>query len=217
MWIHSPVHRLLRGKKHLLLTGYLLIGLGLGWLGRPAPAHGQTSTHTLYLPLVMRSESTACQPLTPQEQAVLDKMRSDPNQGRQAFNCDPILQRVARERAQDMGLRNYCSHINPDGYGPNYLVRQAGYPLPTWYGQEAGANNIESIACYASSTLSDWQSVSVTIWQNWMASEEHRVHLLGLNNFYAEQTDYGIGYANLPGEGWAYRSYWVVITARRGP
>jgi uncharacterized protein YkwD len=45
-----------------------------------------------------------------------------------------------------------------------------------------------------------------------MNSTGHRAHILGLDSFWAEQTDYGIGYANVPGS--PYRHYWVVITAR---
>lgn len=210
-------HRLFRITPPLFLIGGLLIwlGLGLGWLGQPSPAHGQAPTpvYTLYLPLVARDP---CAPLTPQEQAILDRLSDHPDQKRPDLRCDPILQRVARERALDMGQRNYFNHVNPDGYGPNALVRQAGYPLPDWYGQEPRANNIESIAYYCTANPpSDWGIERV--WDNWMNSPGHREHLLGLADFYAAQTDYGIGYANVPGEGCTYRSYWVVITAQRGP
>jgi uncharacterized protein YkwD len=36
---------------------------------------------------------------------------------------DPILTSVARARAEDMAHRRYFSHVNPDGLGPNFLVR----------------------------------------------------------------------------------------------
>ena len=103
-----------------------------------------------------------------------------------------------------MGTRAYFSHTNPDGYGPNYLVQQAGYALPNWYSQELDANNIESIAAgYGTASAA---------WEGWMNSTGHRTHILGLDSFWAEQTDYGIGYAYIPGS--PYGHYWVVITAR---
>ena len=46
-------------------------------------------------------------------------------------------------RALDMAVRGYESHVNPDGFGPNYLVRQAGYPLSSTYSSSLTANSIE--------------------------------------------------------------------------
>jgi uncharacterized protein YkwD len=106
-----------------------------------------------------------------------------------------------------MGTRNYFSHTNLDGYGPNYLVQEAGYILPSYYDQLLDANNIESI-CAGSSTASH-------AWDLLMGSDDHRTHLLGLDPFYALQTDYGIGYAYIPGS--TYGHYWVIITAYKGP
>ncbi|MFH1635545.1 MAG: CAP domain-containing protein [Chloroflexota bacterium] len=166
----------------------------------------QTGDHWIYLPLIMALEPTPepeCN-LNSQEQALADFMRDDPNQQRPSLRCDPILAQVARERALDMGNRNYFSHVNLNGYGPNYLVQQAGYSLPSFYGQEPTANNIESISAGRS-------SVEAT-WTGWMNSDGHRTHILGLQPFWAEQTDYGIGYAYVPGSTYGY--YWVVITAR---
>ena len=170
------------------------------------PAQAQSGDQRVYLPLVIvpaPPPEPVCDP-NPQEQAIADYMRDDPDQQRPFLNCDPILAQVARERAFDMGTRAYFSHTNPDGYGPNYLVQQAGYALPSWYGQEPDANNIESIAAgYATASAA---------WTGWMNSEGHRTHILGLIPFWAEQTDYGIGYAYVPGS--PYGHYWVVITAR---
>lgn len=141
--------------------------------------------------------------LNEQEQAVLAAMKAHPDQRRTTIACNPILAEVARARAKDMAERNYFGHTNPDGNGPNYLVRQAGYPLPAWYGTARDANNIESIAAgYRSPT---------DAWTGWMASTGHKTHLLGLHSFYAAQTEVGIGYYHLPGS--QYGSYWVVLSA----
>jgi hypothetical protein len=55
---------------------------------------------------------------------------------------------VACERALDMVNRNYFSHTNPDRYGPDYFVRQAGYVLPSYDQTHLTANKIESIASH---------------------------------------------------------------------
>jgi len=101
----------------------------------------------------------------------------------------------------------YFAHTNPDGFGPNYLVHQAGYVLPSYYGTEPDANNIESIA--------GGYPTAVATWQVWMGSPGHRAHLLGLTAFWVEQIEYGVGYAYDPTS--PYRHYWVVITAKPGP
>jgi uncharacterized protein YkwD len=48
-----------------------------------------------------------------------------------------------------------------------------------------------------------------------MDSTGHRTHLLGLDSFYAEQVEYGVGYTYDPAS--PYHHYWVVITAKPGP
>jgi hypothetical protein len=164
-------------------------------LEEPAPAP------QAYFPFITRP---ACNP-NHQEQQLAILMASDPGQQRPSLTCHPILARVARERAQDMVDRRYFDHTNPDGYGPNYLVRQAGYLLPDFYETHATANNIESIAA--------GNPTAALTWAQWMNSAGHRQHLLGTVPFFAEQVEYGIGYAS----GGIYGHYWVVITAKPGP
>lgn len=133
-------------------------------------------------------------------------LRKANGERRRTLNYNSILARVAHERAQDMGARNYFSHVNPDGIGPNYLVTRAGYTLPDFYGKQRSSNNIESIAA-GNATAED-------AWESWMGSTGHRTHLLGLSEFYADQIEYGVGHAYVPGS--RYRHYWVVIIARPG-
>jgi hypothetical protein len=189
--------RLVSGALVLLL---LFVGLG------SAPARGASfeepnQAPQAYLPFIARS---ACNP-DRHEQQIAALMASDPGQQRPILRFHPILAQVARERAQDMVDRHYFSHTNPDGNGPNYLVRQAGYVLPDFYGTDRAANNIESIAAGN-------PTASLT-WAQWMRSSGHRIHLLGTVPFFAEQIEYGIGYAC----GGIYGHYWVVITAKPGP
>ena len=141
-----------------------------------------------------------------QESGLAELLRTHPQQSRAAFTYNPILARVARERAADMAARGYFGHTNPDGLGPNALVRQAGYVLPSYYGTEPTANNIESIAA--------GPSTPEAVLQLLLNSEAHRTHILGLHEFYAAQVEYGIGYVAAPGT--KYGHYWVILTAQPG-
>lgn len=175
----------------------------------PAPAQAAPllpqADELLYLPLVAGpAPGAVCAP-SAEEAAIAELMRSHPDQQRPSLTCHPILAQVARERAEDMRDRDYFDHVNPDGYGPNYLVTVAGYTLPSYYSTAPDANNVESIAAGYPAPAAAWEA--------WMNSDGHRAHLLGEDEFYARQIDYGIGYAS----GGAYGHYWVVITAEPGP
>ena len=131
-------------------------------------------------------------------------MMNHPEQGRSVLHTNACLAQVAQDRAVDMAVRRYFSHVNPSGLGPNVLVSQAGYVLPDFYSKYAGANNVESIAAgYA--TVEE-------VWQGWLDSIKHRAHLLGLSSFCAEQTNIGVGYAYSADSD--LKHYWVVITAK---
>jgi len=178
--------------------------IGRGRWGTSGARIATSLTPRAVLPLVAQSPSCS---LSLEEQQLALYMIQHPDQQRPSLACHPILARVARERAEDMARRRYFGHTNPDGFGPNYLVRQAGYVLPSYYGTEPDANNIESIA-------GGYPTADAT-WQGWMGSSGHRDHLLGLNAFWAEQIEYGVGYAYDATS--PYRHYWVVITAKPGP
>ena len=79
--------------------------------------------------------------LNSQEQQIATFLANDPAQGRSSVAVDPILSSVARARARDLAVRDYFSHTDPDGHGANYLVRQAGYPLPSHYNSSPSGNS----------------------------------------------------------------------------
>ena len=167
--------------------------------------------HQIFLPLVtstnvVRASEPECQ-LNDQEKRIEELLLGHGEQQRPTLVCNPILASVARARAEDMGRRAYFDHVNPEGQGPNYLVRQAGYVLPDGYSQDLKANNIESIG--AGPADAD------TIWNSWMGSEKHNTHLLGKTSFFAEQVQYGIGFVQVPGS--PYQHYWVFISAPVAP
>ena len=140
------------------------------------------------------------------ENQVADFMKSHRDQRRSSLTYNSILAGIARQRAYDMGKRNYYGHVDPDGIAANYLVTEAGYELPDFYGKQKSSNNIESIAA-GSQTAED-------AWKLWMNSPGHRTHILGLSDFYSEQVDYGIGHAFVADS--YYKHYWVILTARAG-
>lgn len=147
------------------------------------------------------TDGSACS-LDEREQHIAHLMATTPKQQRPHLNCNPTLVEVARKRAQDMAARDYFAHTTPDGYGPNHFVREAGYPLPSRYSVNRSANNVESIgAGYVTAE---------GVWKDLLNSPSHRTHLLGELSFYANQVEYGIGYA----KGGSYGHYWVIITAK---
>ncbi len=142
--------------------------------------------------------------ISEKEQDFIKILLSDPIQQRKELIFDTILHRIARERAIDLAARNYFSHTNPDGIGPNHLLREAGYLLPEHYGKRLDSNNVES--------LSGGNSTALETYKGWLSSPAgHRKHLLGEIDFWRQQTRFGIGYyydANS-----LYKHYWVFISA----
>jgi len=126
---------------------------------------------------------------------------------REDLECDPVLTKVARAQAADMAKRNFFASVNPDGIGPNYLVRKAGYQLPDWWDTDKKINSIESIAAGYPQAADAWKA--------FLKSEGHRVHVNAEDVFFTNQTSFGIGWAYL--EGSTYKNYWVIITAPKEP
>ena len=168
----------------------------------PRPAASPTA-----VPTATRPPTAGACGMSEAEETILRLMRSSPEQRRPSLTCHPTLAQVARNRAADMARRNYFSHTDLDGYGPNYHVRAAGYVLPQFYSTARDGNNVESISA--------GRDTAAATWDSWMTSPGHKTHLVGLAPFYAEQLEAGIGYVYAPES--YYRHYWVAITAKRGP
>ncbi|MFN8445933.1 MAG: CAP domain-containing protein [Caldilineaceae bacterium] len=186
---------------------HLLLVTLLTWFGGlfPLSAKSQAEQSTIYLPMITAVDLV----YTPneEEQRIAELMKTAPGQQRSELHYNEILSKVARQRAQDMAQRCYVAHVNPDGVGPNFLVSQAGYLLPSFYPQVNNANNIESIGA--------GQTTPEQAWEAWLNSPHHRTHVLGTDPFFAAQTDYGIGYAYKADSPYIY--YWVIMTAQPGP
>ncbi|MCB0111989.1 MAG: hypothetical protein KDE53_38965 [Caldilineaceae bacterium] len=193
----------------LWTTSIILVLISVFVLPTAAFADPDAPTHKIFLPVIsgQAAEVTDAAPtcgLNEQEQRIEALLLTTPNQGRVRLVCNATLAAVARARAADMGRRAYFDHVNPDGQGPNYLVRSAGYQLPSEYSTEVNGNNIESIGAGAGDADGMWNA--------WMASNKHVTHILGKTSFFAEQIDYGIGFAQVPGS--PYQYYWVFISSK---
>lgn len=150
-------------------------------------------------------DTAACDHLlNPRERSLARLFESDAGQRRPVRQCDPRLTQLARARAVDMATRGYVSHVTPEGDGPNRQVVRAGYELPRFYSQRRNANNVEVIAA--------GDETAEAAWRSWLKSRTHRRQVLGLTRFFADQEDYGVGYAENPRS--KYEHYWVLIAAR---
>lgn len=132
-----------------------------------------------------RADAAQVHRLNPDEMRLFNLVSQHAGQMRAATNLDPILCKVARQKAMDMERRSYFSHVDPGGVGPNRLVSRAGYVLPATYSAEMSSNNIESIAMAAGNMAEPFEL--------WLRSGSHRPHLLGENPWYAAQTSVGVG------------------------
>lgn len=136
------------------------------------------------------------------EQKMAALIRGHSAQTRQQLNWDPRLAKSARNRARDMGRRGYFNHVDPDGRGPNWHVTRTGYPLPLKWNAFDSANQVESIVA--------GYPTAEGAFYGWMKSPKHLSHLMAQNRFYKEQTNFGVGYAFIPGS--PYGHYWVFHT-----
>lgn len=164
-----------------------------------------------------------CNPAEQEQSAIatLNQMRREPAAAGQALGINlagvsprpalspnAILASVARERAEDMAARHYFSHVDPEGIGANQKVVQAGYPLPSFYLGKPANNFIESISAGRPSGRA---AIEALIVDRGASTPGHRIHLLGLNDFYGKHTEIGVGFACDPRS--PFKFYTVVLTA----
>ncbi|MBV7328683.1 hypothetical protein KFU94_10570 [Chloroflexi bacterium TSY] len=182
-------------------------------IGTPQHVQAEGYTNFVYLPVfqgenslitssnrddMSRIDNTACV-MSETEEALAALMAHDANQQRTELNCHSILHGVARQMAQDMAVRGYFNPVNPEGFGPNYLIENAGYSLPSYYHDSQATNYVASISA-------GW-STPAEVWSAW----SNDTHPLGASDFYAEQTQLGIGHVYLDGSDFGH--YWVLVTA----
>lgn len=122
------------------------------------------------------------------------------------------LAEAARRKAQDMATRRYFDHVDPDGYGMNHFIHQAGYTLNEAFLRNRSANMFESISAGTSSPRA--AIINLISDGNEPVHEKagHRLHLLGIKDFWRNCQDIGIGWASNPNA--PYRTYCVVLIAK---
>lgn len=119
------------------------------------------------------------------------------------------LAKVAQAKAQDMVDRNYFAHVDPDGGGMNFKINAAGYKLRDSWLTSYSSNNFESLAA---GHKSGKESIIQLIYDGGANNSNagHRRHLLGIDPFWSDCYDIGIGMA----KGGQYGYYWCVLIAK---
>lgn len=168
--------------------------------------------YTTYLPKLGAGPQVAAEGYTDMGVAIqlFTLMRTDDRQGRARLTWNDTLAAVAQDRIENMAKLRWEGHIDPFGYGPNHWVRVAGYALPAEWDDHK--NYIESLQWGGNEKIEDAKR---EVWEPWIASEPHRIHILGLNRFFAAQTQVGIAsyYLKSSNHGW----YHSIITAPPEP
>ncbi|KPK80713.1 MAG: hypothetical protein AMS27_16275 [Bacteroides sp. SM23_62_1] len=119
------------------------------------------------------------------------------------------LAEAAEKKAMDMARRDYFDHVDPEGYGMNYWIVKAGYELPAdWYSKKS-SNNFESIQA---GLATGKEAIMSLILDEGTDPPGHRNHLLGIEPFWSNCTDVGIGIARNPDSEYEY--YTCVLVAK---
>lgn len=152
----------------------------------------------------------------------LNKIRVNPNayskemnldmssiEKRAALKWNPILAKVAEEKAMDMATRRYFDHKTPEGYGINYLIDKAGYELVKDWLNPKSKNYFESIEA---GTSNPEECIRILIVDDGTPDVGHRNHLLGISEWNAGLYDIGIGIVSAPGS--MYGTYTSIIIAK---
>ena len=126
------------------------------------------------------------------------------------LHWNDTLAKVAERKAYDMANRNYFDHVDPDGYGMNYFINKSGYKLnPDWVTDKSN-NFFESLSAGDDNGLA---AIKGLITDSDDPNVGHRKHLLGLDPFYANLKDIGIGFCKRD-SGSEYPTYMCVIIAK---
>lgn len=118
---------------------------------------------------------------------------------RPALAWDESLAAAAETKALDMAARNYVAHVDPEGYGMNHHMKRAGYDLRDDWTVPRSANSFESIS-YAQGYTAEGSGVFAIrqlILDRNVNPPGHRNHLLGIEDFWSNCTDAGIGIARI--------------------
>ena len=130
---------------------------------------------------------------------------------RQVLRWNDTLAKVAQNKAEDMAKRNYFDHTNPEGRGINIMILEAGYQIPTEWAEPKNNNYFESLAA---GNTTPKEGIIYLLRDGDVIDHKkagHRSHLLGIDKFYSNLADIGIGWA----KGGKFGSYLCVIIAKK--
>lgn len=120
------------------------------------------------------------------------------------------LAKVAEAKAYDMANRNYYGHVDPEGFGINHFINEAGYKLnPKWTANKSD-NYFESLTANINTGK---EAIKYLVQDSLTPSLGHRKHLLGLDSWNSTLTDIGIGFVRRD-TGGIYKTYICVIIAK---
>lgn len=132
-------------------------------------------------------------------------MVDDPKQARDHLNWNEKLQYSAYLWCYRQAHFGTTGH-QIKGIWANEWVRNGGYRLPAHYPNNK--NNIQSLSHGGDGTAAQtWQGLAHP--EVAVAGLGHRLHVLGLDPFYAAQTEVGIGYY----AGGEKKHYWCIFSA----
>lgn len=131
---------------------------------------------------------------------------------RHALKWNDTLAKVAQAKAEDLAKNRYFDHIDPKGYGLNYYVAKAGYKLPDGWLDDPSANYVESLSAGSESPKGGIIQLLNDNDEPVHDKAGHRVHLLGIDEFFGKGVDVGMGWVNSPDS--EYQTYLVVVIAR---
>jgi uncharacterized protein YkwD/outer membrane biosynthesis protein TonB len=144
-------------KSRLIAAGAAAIAAGTLALA-PTAAKAETTCAN-------RNAPTASTPVAAIEDAILCMTNNERvARGLPALHSNTTLRTAARAHSEDMVARNFDSHVNPDGKGPNDRMTAAGYSWD-WWGENIG-NGFTTPA-------------QMVAW--WMQSPGHRDNILSAN------------------------------------
>ena len=127
----------------------------------------------------------------------------DSEQQRAELHCNPLLSKVAQQKAEEMATHGEVSHY-AIGDPPDQRLAKAGYKVDIPSGAY-GLNHVEAVL----GGFSEPQDVIDQLRNSFY----HRVHLFAEHEFFLEQNEIGVGYA------YEWKSphvdYWVVYIAKR--
>jgi len=129
---------------------------------------------------------------------------------RSSLVWNDTLANIAQKKAEDMAKRSYFAHIDPDGNGINILILKGGYAIPEEWTTPKSNNYFESLSA---GNVTPKEGIVYLLRDGNITNHReagHRNHLLGIEKFYSNLSDIGIGWAT----GGKYGTYLCVIITK---